>query len=77
MQYRLVTSDHVRQIQERKLADVEAEHATLSLDLSLADLVGIDNDAVAQARAQLMMLDVQHAALVAWLDKEEAPCPDS
>jgi pyrroloquinoline quinone (PQQ) biosynthesis protein C len=76
MNYRVLTDDHQRQLQQRKLAEVETEHAQLALDLRLAELVGIDNAEVAQARAQLDMLEAQHAALAAWLDREPA-CPDS
>lgn len=56
-------------LQRRKLAEIETEHATLDLDLRLAAIAGIDNAAVAQGHAQLMMLDAQHAALCAWLDR--------
>lgn len=73
----MINANHLRTLQERKLTDVEAEYAALDLDVQLADIAGIDTDAVNQARAQLKILDVQHAALVAWLDRNGDPCPDS
>lgn len=76
MDYRTLTPEIERRLRERKLAEVETEHATLTLDLRLAAVAGIDNDNVAGARAQLDMLEAQHAALVAWLDSGD-PCPSS
>lgn len=68
MDYRVLTDEHHLELQRRKLAEVEAEHAQLDLDVRLAAIAGIDNDEVAVARVQLAMLEAQHAALVAWLD---------
>lgn len=76
MDYRVLTADHQRELQRRKLAEVEAEHAQLALDVRLAEMVGIQTAELGQAQAQLAMLEAQHAALVAWLDQEPA-CPDS
>lgn len=73
MDYRVLTGDHLSELQRRKLAEVEAEHAALALDVRLAVMVGIESPELEAARAQLAMLEAQHAALVAWLDGAE-PC---
>jgi len=69
MRYRVLTHDQVRGLLTRKLANIEAEHAALELELRLARVAAIENDAVIEARAQLAMLQAQHAALISWLDR--------
>lgn len=84
MIYHRLTPEHMAQVHERKLLELEAEHAALALELRLADVVALDNQSVAQARVHLDILEAQHAALAAWVERppvtieaEATPCPPS
>lgn len=66
MNYRLLTETQLAQIVQRRLLDLEAEHARLDLDVRLAKATGVDNDNVTAAVNQLELLVEQIAVLVSW-----------
>jgi DNA-binding XRE family transcriptional regulator len=63
MEYTQLTNAQVVDIRRQKLLEIEAEHARLALDLSLAAGVGVQTDQVAQGRANLSLLERQHKTL--------------
>lgn len=65
MRYRTVTEADVEELRRRKLRELELEHAGLALELRLAEIAGLDNAAVANARAHIDVLTVEHAVLIA------------
>lgn len=67
MEYRLLTEDHLGQIAQRKLLDLETEHAALELDLRLARATGVQNENVGLAEVRLELLVKQIATLTSWV----------
>lgn len=74
-EYRLLTARQIAEIHQRKLLELEAEHARLELDLRLAAASGIENDNVTEARAQLELLAQQIATLISWITPPPAEIP--
>lgn len=65
--YHVFNGTHLMRMQQQKLAELEAEHAKITMELRLAEVAGIENDSVEQARSQLAIVEVQHTAVVSWL----------
>lgn len=73
MDYRQLTDDESHEIRAQKLHAIEIDHARLTLDIELAARVGMTGgDSVDQARANLSILERQHADL---LDIMSPPAP--
>lgn len=73
MRYSQLTDDQLAEIRRQKLLQIEAEHATLALDLQLADGVEMVNEQVAQGRANLSLLERQHADLLKLMAPPASP----
>lgn len=68
MKYEYLTVAQRQEILRQKRLQIEADHATLTLDLKLAKLADLENEQVAAARAQLDVLDRQADAIDEWLN---------
>lgn len=75
--YRLLTVRQLAEISERKLFDLEAEHARLDLEIRLARATGIDNEQVTGAEGQLELLVHQIVTLTAWLTPPPLDAPSN
>ncbi len=73
MDYTQLTPAQVDDIRRQKLLQIEAEHATLALDLQLADGVEMVNDQVETGRANLSLLERQHADLLRLMAPPASP----
>lgn len=73
-EYRLLNAQHLAEIAQQRLFDLEAEHARLALDLRLAHATGVENDQVAKGEERLALLVQQIATLTSWtIPAPEAP----
>lgn len=69
MDYKTLTADQLATIRQDKLLAIEADHARITLDVQLAARVGItEGESIAQAKANLALLERQHADLLAIID---------
>jgi len=63
MDYRHLTDDQVRDIQEQKLLDLEIAHARLTLDARLAEAAGVPAEQIAPTRRDIAIVTAQADAL--------------